>query len=143
MGFELSVVTVIFFISAVLLGTFSYTMLSSSDEIIDDASQDRYNMQNSRLQTDIEVDDAIPDIYGSYYNLTVIISNTGSETLHFNELNVLVDGNLVSYSYTDTTDTWTPAETRNLTVNYLSGLGMHRVKVVTENGVSAYDAYLV
>ncbi|SFM88699.1 hypothetical protein [Methanolobus profundi] len=143
MGFELSVVAIIFFISAIILGTFSYTMLSNSNDVIDSASDDKYRMQSMKLQTDIVVDDSIPDISGSDYNLTLTVSNTGSETLHFDRLNVLVDGNLQAYTYTETADFWTPEESRNLTVTGLSGLGMHRVKVVTENGISAYDTYLV
>lgn len=143
MGFEVSVVAIIFFISAVLMGTFSYTTLSSSSEIVGDASAEQYQMQHTRLQTDIMIEDTIPDSFTGNYNLTLVLSNTGSETLGFDELNVLVDGNLESYTYTDVAATWTPAETRNLTVTGLSGLGIHRVKVVTENGVSAYASYLV
>ncbi len=143
MGFELSVVTVLFFIAAVLLGTYSYSMLSSSNELIADASAEQYQMQHNKLQTDIEVKDSLPDSFADGYNLTVVLSNEGSEALRFDELNVLVDGNLVSYTYDDAAATWTPEETRNLTVTDLSGLGMHRVKVVTENGISAYDSYIV
>ncbi|WP_340819100.1 hypothetical protein [Methanolobus sp. WCC4] len=143
MGFELSVVTVIFFISAVLLGTLSYTALSTSSEIVSDASDEQSEMQYLKLQTDIEIDDSIVYSSGSDYNITVMLSNTGSESIRFDRLNVLIDGELGSYSYTDTSYTWTPSESRNLTVTGLYGLGTHRVKVVTENGVSAYDTYLV
>ncbi|WP_342305971.1 hypothetical protein [Methanolobus sp. ZRKC5] len=143
MGFELPVIAIIFFISAVLLGTFSYTMLGTSNEILDDASAEQYQMQRNLLQTDIEVEYSTADSFAGNYNLTVTLSNTGSETLHFDKLNVLVDGNLESYTYSDIAATWTPAETRNLTITELSGLGIHRVKVVTENGISAYDSYLV
>ena len=143
MGFELSVIAVIFFISAVLMGTFSYTMLGASNELLDDASAEQYQMQRTLLQTDIEVEDSTPDSFAGNYNLTVTLSNTGSETLYFDELSVLVDGNLESYTYDDIAATWTPAETRNLTITGLYGLGFHRVKVVTRNGISAYDSYLV
>lgn len=143
MGFELSVIAVIFFISAVLMGTFSYTMLGASNELLDDASAEQYQMQRTLLQTDIEVEDSTPDSVAANYNLTVTLSNTGSETLYFDELSVLVDGNLESYTYDDIAATWTPAETRNLTITGLSGQGIHRVKVVTRNGISAYDSYLV
>ncbi len=143
MGFELSVIAVVFFISAVLLGTFSYTMLGTSNEILDDASAEQYQMRRTLLHTDIKVENSTADSFAGNYNLTVTLSNTGSETLHFDKLNVLVDGNLESYTYGDIAATWTPAETRNLTITELSGLGIHRVKVVTENGISAYDSYLV
>lgn len=143
MGFELSVIAVLFFISAVLMGTFSYTMLGASNELLDDASAEQYQMQRTLLQTDIEVEDSTPDSFTDNYNLTVTLSNTGSEALNFDELSVLVDGNLESYTYDDIAATWTPAETRNLTVTGLYGQGDHRVKVVTRNGISAYDSYRV
>lgn len=143
MGFELSVVAVIFFVSAVLMGAFSYTMMSSSDDMLRDASDDQYQMHQSRLKTDIEVVGSSSLISGSDYNLTVSLSNTGSETLYFDRMNILIDGNIVNYTYEDTASLWTPAQTRNFTVNSLSGLGMHRIKIVTENGVSAYDTYIV
>ncbi|WP_407357242.1 hypothetical protein [Methanolobus sp. WCC5] len=143
MGFELSVVAVIFFISAVLMGTYSYTMMGTSNELIDDASAEQYRMQLSKLQTDIEIVESTADGFEGTYNLTVSLTNTGSESLRFDRMNVIVDGNLESYTYDNVAATWTPSETRNLTVTDLSGSGVHRVKVVTENGVSAYGSYLV
>ncbi|MDK2825342.1 flagellar protein FlaF [Methanolobus vulcani] len=143
MGFELSVVAVLFFISALVVGSYSYSMLNTSNEIVSDASGDQYQMQNSKLKTNLEVESAVAGNYSDTYNLTVTLSNTGSETIRFDELNVLVDGNLESYVYNDVAATWTPAETRNMTVPYLSGTGVHRVKVVTRNGVSAYSSYIV
>ncbi|ETA67475.1 MAG: archaeal flagellar protein FlaF [Methanolobus sp.] len=143
MGFEISVVAVMFFITALVVGSFSYSMLNTSNDIVNDASEEQYQMQNSKLKTNIEVESAVPGNYSGTYNLTVTLSNTGSETVLFDELNVLVDGNLESYVYSDVAATWTPAETRNMTVTDLSGTGSHRVKVVTRNGVSAYSSYVV
>jgi flagellar protein FlaF len=71
------------------------------------------------------------------------MTNTGSETLSFDKLNVLIDGSIEDYSFSDTTVTWVPEETRNLTVSGLEGTGSHRVKVVTENGVADYSTYIV
>nr|WP_321496435.1 hypothetical protein [uncultured Methanolobus sp.] len=143
MGFEISVVAVIFFITALVVGSLSYSMLNTSNEVVSDATEEHYQMQNSKLKTNIEVESAIAGNYSGTYNLTVTLSNIGSETVRFDELNVLVDGNLESYKYSDVAATWTPAETRSMTVPYLSGTGVHRVKVVTRNGVSAYSSYIV
>ena len=143
MGFEISVVAVIFFITALVVGSLSYSMLNTSNEVVSDATEEHYQMQNSKLKTNIEVESAIAGNYSGTYNLTVTLSNIGSETVRFDELNVLVDGNLESYEYSDVAATWTPAETRSMTVPYLSGTGVHRVKVVTRNGVSAYSSYIV
>ena len=143
MGFEVTVVIAIFFVSALVVGTFSYTALSASSDIVTDASVDQYQLQNKRLHTSITIDHSVPGASGGTYDLTVTLTNTGSETLRFDELNVLIDGHIESYTFNESAAFWVPAETRSLTVPDLTGAGTHRLKVVTENGISAYDTYMV
>lgn len=143
MGFETTVVVAIFFLSAMVLGTASYVVISASEDLVDDASYEKNEMQIKRLQTDILIDTSTPAGPPASYDLTVIISNTGSETLRSDELDILIDGTIQSYTFSPTTITWTPDEIKTLTVADLSGSGLHRVKVVTENGVSDYDTYSV
>lgn len=143
MGFETTVVVAIFFLSAMILGTTSYVVISASEDIVDDASYEKNEMQIKRLQTDILIDVSTPAGSPASYNLTVSISNTGSETLRSDELDILIDGTIQSYTFSPTTITWTPDEIKTLMVTGLSGAGPHRVKVVTENGVSDYDTYTV
>ena len=143
MGFEVSVVVTIFFISAVIVGTLSYTILTTSSDVFADASAEQHQMQNKRLNTDLEIDSSVPGVFNGTYDLTVTMTNTGSETLSFDELNVLIDGSLEEYTFSDTAATWVPEETRNLTVSNLTGTGNHRIKVVTENGIADYGTYAV
>lgn len=143
MGFEVTVVIAIFFISALVVGTFSYTALSASSDIVADASAEQQQMQSQRLHTSINIDYSVPAGSGSTYDLTVTLTNTGSETLRFDELNVLIDGYLEPYTFNETAAIWVPAETRSLTVPDLAGAGTHRIKVVTGSGVSAYGTYQV
>ena len=143
MGFETTVVVAIFFLSAMVLGTASYVVISASEELVDDASYEKNEMQIKRLQTDILIDDSTPAGSAASYDLTVTISNTGSETLRSDELDILIDGTIQSYTFLPVTTTWTPDEMKTLTVTGLSGAGSHRVKVVTENGISDYDTYSV
>lgn len=143
MGFETTVVVAIFFLSAMILGTTSYVVISASEDIVDDASYEKNEMQIKRLQTDILISDSTPVGSAASYNLTVSISNTGSETLRSDELDILIDGTIQSYTFLPTTITWTPDEIKTLIVTGLSGADPHRVKVVTENGVSDYDTYNV
>lgn len=143
MGFETAVVVAIFFLSAMVLGTTAYVVISASQDLVDDASYEQNEMQIKRLQTDILMDSSIPSGSAASYNLTITLSNTGSETLRSDELNILVDGIIESYTFAPTTTTWTPDETITLTVAGLSGGGSHRVKVITENGISDYDTYSV
>ncbi|NOR48958.1 MAG: hypothetical protein GQ533_13100 [Methanosarcinaceae archaeon] len=142
MGFETAVVVAIFFLSAMVLGTMAYVVISASQDLVDDASYEQNDMQIKRLQTDILIDSSIPGS-GTPYDLTITVSNTGSETLQSDELNVLVDGIIESYTFAPMTTTWTPDGTITLTVAGLSGGGSHRVKVITENGISDYDTYSV
>ena len=143
MGFETSVVIAIFFLSAMVLGTTAYVVISSSQDMVDDASYEQNEMQIKRLQTDIVIDSSTPAGSAASYNLTLTVSNTGSETLKSDELNVLVDGIMQTYTFAPTTTTWTPDGAIALTLEGLSGGGSHRVKVVTENGISDYDTYSV
>jgi len=143
MGFEVTVVVVIFFISALVVGTFSYTALSASSDIVADASAEQQQIQNERLHTSINIDHSVPGTLGSTYDMTVTLTNTGSEILRFDELNVLIDGRLEPYSFSEAAALWVPEETRSLTIQGLTGAGTHRIKVVTGNGVAAYDIYLV
>ena len=143
MGFETAAVIAIFFISAVILGTTVYTVVSASEERIDEAADLKHEMQVKTLQTDIDIINTTTDNSSSSYNLTVTISNTGSVTLDSKELNVIVDGTIRPYSHTPATDIWTPDETMNLTINNIpTGINdKHRVKVTTENGIADYATY--
>ena len=143
MGFETTIVVAIFFLSAMILGTTSYVVISASKDIVDDASYEKNEMQIKRLQTDILIDSSTTTGAIALYDLTVTVSNTGSETLRSDELNILIDGTIQSYTFLPTTITWTPDEVKTLTVTGLSGEGLHRVKVVTGNGISDYDTYNV
>ncbi len=141
MGFELSVVAVIFFISAIMLGTVSYTMLSTSNEVVLEAYDQHFQMQLNQLHTDVSIDALLADTSSGDQNLIVVLSNTGSETLRFDELSVLINGNLTTYMYDDHSDIWTPAQTRNMTIDGIDTYSDLRIKVITSNGVSAYGSY--
>lgn len=144
MGFETTIVVAIFFLSAMILGTTAYAVISASQDLVDDASYEQNKMQIKRLQTDIVIDSSTPTGPTASYDLTMTVSNTGSETLKSDKLNVLVDGTIQSYTFAPTTTTtWTPDEVITLTVEGLSGAGSHRAKVITENGISGYDTYSV
>ena len=143
MGFETTVVVAIFFLSAMVLGTTAYVAISASQDLVDDASYEKNEMQVKRLQTDVLIDSSTPVGSAALYYLTITVSNTGSMTLKSDELNVLVDGTIQSYIFAPTATTWTPDGTITLTVEELSGGGSHRVKVITENGISDYDTYSV
>lgn len=143
MGFETSVVVTIFLVSTILIGTISYTILSSSHDLISSSVDEHYSLINKKLQTDVEIVQSNAIIYNSTYQLSLEVLNTGSETLESDELDVLVDGVHVPYSSASAITTWTPEAYEVINVYNLSGFGDHRVKLVTKNGISDYYSYSV
>lgn len=142
MGFETAAVVAIFFISAAILGTTAYTVVSASEERIDEANDIKHDIQVKRLQTDIEITNTTTDNSSGSYDLTVTVSNTGSVSLDSDKLNVIVNGAIRLYSFTSPT-TWAPDETKNLTIDNIptDSKAEHRVKVTTENGIADYATY--
>lgn len=141
MGFETSVVVAIFFVSVLIVGTLSYTTISSSHDLLSSSADEHYSLINQKLQTDIQIVDSSAIIYNSTYQLSLSVLNTGSETLRSDKVNVLIDGVYKPYSNVNNTATWTPETSAVLTVYNLSGFGDHRVKVVAENGICDYYSY--
>lgn len=74
-----------------------------------------------------------------YYDYAITISNTGDIPLPTDKMTVLFDG--TSQPYTASVTYLYPLSTGTLTVVNIAGSGTKRIKVVTENAVSAYDTY--
>jgi len=136
MGFETTIVISIFFISALVLGTHSYAVMSTSNDIVTDAEDVKYNMQYQKLNSAIEIDSMILDNTSSTLNLT--ITNNGNIVLDSDEISILLDGRVISYTYAPNTEKWYPAETKIFSVEDDSGDTEKRVKVVTDIGIIAY-----
>ncbi|MGB3907155.1 MAG: hypothetical protein WBL02_01840 [Methanomethylovorans sp.] len=144
MGFETSVVLTIFFVSALVMATMSYTTISSSNDLLSSSADEHYSLINRKLHTDVQVVGSSAIIHNSTYQLSLEMINTGSETLRSDKLGVLVDGVYKPYSITsNTTSIWNPQTTIFLTIYDLSGFGDHRLKVVTENGICDYYSYSI
>ncbi|AKB86135.1 hypothetical protein [Methanococcoides methylutens] len=136
MGFETTVVISIFFVSVLVLGTNSYAVMSSSNDIVSDAEDIRYEMQYNKLNS------AVTPVSMNFDNessiLTVEITNSGNIVLDSDEVSILVDGYLLNYDYYPETLKWYPGETKIFAVEDPDGSTNKRVKVVTDSGVTGY-----
>ncbi|MBC7086513.1 MAG: hypothetical protein H5T43_09185 [Methanomethylovorans sp.] len=141
MGFETSVVVTIFFVSIIIIATLSYTTVSSSYDLISNSKDEHYAIIAKKMQTDVEIVQSSVTFYNSTYQLSLHVLNTGSETLRTDKIDVLVDGVYRPHSSVSGNNIWTPQTYVILNVNNLSGSGQHRVKIVTENGISDYFSY--
>ncbi|WP_440953201.1 hypothetical protein [Methanococcoides sp. FTZ1] len=136
MGFETTIVISIFLISVLVLGTNSYAVMSSSNDIVSDAEDIRFEMQYNKLNSGVTPVSMNFDNETSI--LTIRIINSGSIVLDSDEVSILVDGYLQNYDYYPKTVKWYPGESKIFAVEDVSGLTDIRVKVVTSNGVSGH-----
>lgn len=136
MGFETAVVITIFFVSILFLGTQSYAVMSTSNDVVSDAENIRYQMQYQKLNSNINIDTL--ELNEKASTLYITATNTGNIVLSSDEMSILLDGNIINYTFTPATNKWYPAETKMFTVIDETGFTDKRVKVVTESGVTAY-----
>ncbi|WP_445475031.1 hypothetical protein ACT9XH_11870 [Methanococcoides methylutens] len=136
MGFETTVVISIFFVSILVLGTNSYAVMSSSNDVVTDAEDIRYELQYNKLNSGVALNSMTLDNESSI--LTVEITNSGSIVLDSDEVSIIVDGYLLNYDYYPKTAKWYPGETKIFAVDDISGPASKRVKIVTNSGVSGY-----
>ncbi|NPE31367.1 hypothetical protein HNV12_26110 [Methanococcoides sp. SA1] len=138
MGFETTVVITIFFITSLVLGTHSYAVMSTSNDIVTDAEDMKYNMQYQKLNSKITINSMALDDTSSI--LDINITNNGNIVLASDEISILLDGKVINYTYTPETRKWYPDETKVFSVTDDSGFADKRVKVVTDIGIIAYKA---
>lgn len=136
MGFETAVVISIFFVSILVLGTNSYAVMSSSNDIVNDAEDVRHELQYKKLNTRLTLDSMTLDNDNS--TLVVEVTNSGNIVLDSDEVSMLVDGHLLNYDYYPETVKWYPGEQKTFSVDNISGPRYKRVKIVTDSGVSGY-----
>ncbi|SES95668.1 Archaellum component FlaF, FlaF/FlaG flagellin family [Methanococcoides vulcani] len=136
MGFETTVVISIFFVSVLVLGTNSYAVMSSSNDVISDAEDIRYEMQYNKLNSAVSPGSMTLDNESSI--LMIEVTNSGSVVLDSDEISMLMDGYLLNYDYYPETAKWYPGETKIFAVEDISGSASKRVKIVTDSGVAGY-----
>ena len=100
------------------------------------------NMENravERVQTNVNITN-VTNTSGIYYDLNITVKNAGQITLETAEFTILINGvkkpcNCSElYIY--------PEKEVVFTVN-LTGSELKRIKVITENGISNYEEYIV
>jgi len=140
MGFEVAVVVAIFLASGLILGTSYYGAVNTANELVEDARQDSYEIQQMKMQTFLAIDNITMMGDETSHSLVINVTNLGSVSTSGEDIEILVDGYLVSASLLSQYDIILPRETVSFLVDDLSG-DPHKAKVVSESGVSAYGEY--
>jgi len=137
MGASTSVVIALIFSVFLILGTITYSSVDYSRKLVKNAQYDQDTMKKNKMQTDI----TITNIWNSSSYLNITVQNTGKTTLNASLLEIFVNGNYYpSYNLSPAINTWVPKNSTNISINLTSSYtNKSRIKVVTENGISAYE----
>src|SRR5574341_434739 len=129
MGFAASITVTILFLAFMVLASITYPAIFHSISSVRNSIEDKHELQMDELNTRISILSAVD----GGPSITVTVSNNGSTVLNASKSNVLVNGNYTGYSVSP--DLWLPAKNAVFTVDASS---YSRIKIITENGISAY-----
>lgn len=139
MGFSTVAATAILGGSIVLsLTIFSGSVLPTMSEY-HDSFRELEQRSIARLQTNINITN-ITNTSGLFYDLNITVRNIGSTTLKTSDFTFLINGTKQSYNIS--ANYIFPENEEIFTLN-LTGTGLKQIKVVTENGISIYEEYIV
>ncbi|NKQ39322.1 MAG: hypothetical protein HF967_07660 [Methanosarcinales archaeon] len=126
MGFSVSSVVMLFFLSFIIILSGVYNGLYESHSNIQSAEVLQQELWISQRQTDIEIQsiDAI--------NQTVVVKNIGEITLNTNKTTILMSGNYILHN-SNPTGFWAPGLNATFNINQTIQLPL---KIISENGIS-------
>lgn len=140
MGFSVSATIAIFFIAFLAIGSSIYHTTYGTLHSLSNSIREQHEMMMNTLQTSISIASISVAGESSDYDLVVIVENKGSVTLDPSKLSILIDGVLQVNNLNNSA--WFPKQSITIRYEHLSSsIGDHRIKIVTENGVSAYGTY--
>lgn len=108
---------------------------------IDDSYDDMIDRNVDRVQTDINITGVSVSVNGSNYDHNITLENAGSITLNTDDFIILINGTFQQFSCSDTY--LYPEKETYFNIYNLTGSGIKRLKVVTDNGISDYYEYSV
>lgn len=142
MGASNAIAVAILLLGFILISTVSYSSYYSYQKLMQKAQNDQETMKKAKMQTDITITNvSLSGNSGNVY-LNITALNSGVTTLNASKLELFVNGNYYpSYNLTPANNyTWVPMRNMNISLypmNYTNTTG-GRIKVVAENGISAY-----
>jgi flagellar protein FlaF len=114
-----------------------FPLLTEVDESYDNLIQ--RNLESS--QTNINISTVSISVFGVNYNHSIIVQNKGSITLNTSRFTILING--IYQQFTCSKSYLYPEKEAFFNVSNLPGNGDHRLKVVSDNGISDYYEYSI
>ena len=104
-----------------------------------DAMKNLENRAIERIHTYINITN-ITNTSGLNYDLNITVRNTGKISLDTSDFTILINGTFIEFN-TSTSYIY-PDNEGIFTIN-LSGTGLKAIKVITANGITDYEKYIV
>jgi archaellum component FlaF (FlaF/FlaG flagellin family) len=133
MGASTAMVVALFFLCFLIVAAAVYSSANYSQNLINNARQDQDTMKKAKMKTDI----AIINVTNKTTSLNITLQNMGETALNASLFEIFVNGVYYSNYTLSSGNTWPPMNYSNITIPVAASSGS-RVKVVTENGISAY-----
>ncbi|MBE3121090.1 MAG: hypothetical protein IMZ53_01575 [Thermoplasmata archaeon] len=109
-------------------------------ETINDSYGDMKDRLHDQLQTDINISVVSRSVNGANYDYNISVQNTGSVTLYTEDFMILING--TGYAFTCSHRYLHPENTVYFRVADVAGAEAKRIKVISNNGIADYYAYI-
>lgn len=138
MGADTSATHMIFFIAAVIIALSVTGALFLNIQSLTSALTTSSKTLSSQLKTDIKIindPEIIPNSGGSF---TFYVKNIGKEDLYPGQINVIINGSLVTNINTDIIEgdtMWISGDVLRINAMVSLPSGSHNIRVITDNGI--------
>ena len=109
-------------------------------EAINDSYGDMKDRLHDQLQTDINISAVSRSFNGANYDYNISVQNTGSVTLYTEDFMILING--TGYPFTCSHRYLHPENTVYFRIVDVAGAEAKRIKVISNNGIADYYAYI-
>lgn len=136
MGFSLSASFAVIGVSILISIEILTGSLIPTITDIDDSYNEMIDRGINKIQTDINITEVNTSTNGSNYDYNITVENSGSVSLEAEDFNILIDGFLQWFSCSEVY--LYPENSAYFLVKNVTGSGLKRLKIITDNGISDY-----
>jgi archaellum component FlaF (FlaF/FlaG flagellin family) len=140
MGFSLTASAAILGVTLFMATEIITSALLPTIEGINDSYGDMNDRLRDQIQTDITIIGVNRSANGTNFDYNITVKNTGSVTLNTEDFMILING--TAYPSDCTHRYLYPENIVFFNVMNITGAGENRIKVVTNNGIAEYYAFI-
>jgi archaellum component FlaF (FlaF/FlaG flagellin family) len=141
LGFSISATAAIIGVAVIMVLEVTMATMFPMVTNLDESYKEMSKRAIENIQTEIEIQNITVQINGSLHDLSIQIKNSGSTVIENANVDLLINGTLSEFITSE--EFWFPESNYTIRANGISGSGLQRVKLITKNGISDYDTYVV